>query len=244
MSIYSIYKNEGETPLEVLDRVRIEKALDSNVSMTYAGRLDPLASGILIVLTGEDVHKKDDFNGLSKVYEFEILFGFGTDTGDVMGKVESYKVESNSKELKDEITKVISSFKGKQLQTYPMYSSKTVDGIPLWQYAREGKEVIAPTHEVEISDTNVLGFEEKSANELLQEIKERIGKVKGDFRQQEILEEWENLLQGKETKFLITQCVATVSSGTYIRKLCEDVGEKIGVSALAWRIERTEIIGK
>lgn len=241
--ILEIHKNEGETPLEVLDRVRVEKALDSSVSMTYAGRLDPLASGVLIVLTGEDVHRKEDFNGLSKVYEFEILFGTGTDTGDILGKLNTESLQS--KELQqNEITKVISFFGGKQNQVYPMYSSKTVDGIPLWQYAREGKEVIAPTHEVEIFDIQVLGFEEKSTNELLQEIKTKIARVKGDFRQQEILEGWENLLQGKETKFLITKCVATVSSGTYIRQLCMDIGGKLGVPALAWRIERTEIIGK
>ena len=241
--ILEIHKNEGETPLEVLDRVRVEKALDSSVSMTYAGRLDPLASGVLIVLTGEDVHRKEDFNGLSKVYEFEILFGTGTDTGDILGKLNTESLQS--KELQqNEITKVISFFGGKQNQVYPMYSSKTVDGIPLWQYAREGKEVIAPTHEVEIFDIQVLGFEEKSTNELLQEIKTKIARVKGDFRQQEILEDWEQFLQNKEEHFLIAKCVATVSSGMYIRQLCADIGEKLGTSALAWRIERTEIIGK
>ncbi len=241
--ILEIHKNEGETPLEVLDRVRVEKALDSSVSMTYAGRLDPLASGVLIVLTGEDVHRKEDFNGLSKVYEFEILFGTGTDTGDILGKLNTESLQSREPQ-QNEITKVVSSFEGKQNQIYPMYSSKTVDGIPLWQYAREGKAVIAPTHEVEISDIQVLGFEEKSADELLSETKERIGKVKGDFRQQEILKEWGHFLQNKEEHFLIAKCVATVSSGTYIRQLCMDIGGKLGVPALAWRIERTEIFEK
>ncbi len=241
--ILEIHKNEGETPLEALERIRIEQSISPSVSMTYAGRLDPLVSGVLLILTDEDVHKKDWYKGLSKTYEFSVLFGIGTDTGDILGKLNTESLQS--KELQqDEITKVISSFVGKQNQVYPMYSSKTVDGIPLWQYAREGKEVIAPTHEVEIFDIQVLGFEEKSTNELLQEIKTKIARVKGDFRQQEILKEWEHFLQNKEEYFLIAKCVATVSSGTYIRQLCADIGGKLGTSALAWRIERTEIVGK
>lgn len=239
--IFTIHKNEGETPLDVLDRVRLLHGIDSNVPMTYAGRLDPLASGVLIVLTGDDVHKKESYNGLSKTYEFSILFGISTDTGDILGMVEDFKrgdVDFS------EAQKIIQSFFGVQQQKYPVYSSKTVDGIPLWQYAREGKEVAVPTHEVEIFDITVLGFKEKSAEVLLREITERIQKIKGDFRQQEILTVWKNILQNKDEKFFIINCSATVSSGTYVRQLCMDIGQKLEVPALAWRIERTEIIGK
>ncbi len=255
--IFEVYKNEGETPLETLGRMRLEKGIPSDVPMTYAGRLDPLATGLLIVLTGEDVHKKEEWNGLSKTYHFEILFGVATDTGDILGdfshteKSDGEKFFSEAEKFspartrnKQEITKAISSFLGKQSQNYPMYSSKTVDGIPLWQYAREGKEVVLPNHQVEIFNINVVGFEEKNSADLLQEIKERITKVNGDFRQQEILQTWQHFLQNKEEHFLIAKCVATVSSGTYIRQLCIDIGEKIGIPALAWRIERTEILGK
>ena len=55
--------------------------------MTYAGRLDPMASGVLLVLAGEETKNKDKYLGLDKEYDFEILFGFATDTYDILGKV-------------------------------------------------------------------------------------------------------------------------------------------------------------
>ena len=274
--IISVYKNEGETPLQALDRTRLEHGIEDSVPMTYAGRLDPLAEGLLLILTGEDVHKKDEYNGLSKVYEFTILFGVATDTGDILGKIVSEISEEKEypprkgarisllrnrfSRLPDceepfqdghSFSSLLKSFEGSYEQEYPLYSSKTVDGMPLWQYARENKipEKI-PTHKVKIESINFLGSEEKSTTDLEKEIVERITKVKGDFRQEEILNAWkefcvcvrQDLTQDLvQNKFLLVNCVAEVSSGTYIRKLCEDIGKKLGTPALAWSIKRTKI---
>ncbi|MCX6720304.1 MAG: hypothetical protein NTW11_00645 [Candidatus Staskawiczbacteria bacterium] len=58
-----------------------------NVPMTYAGRLDPMASGVLVVLAGPEIKNKEKYLALDKEYEFSILFGFSTDTYDILGKV-------------------------------------------------------------------------------------------------------------------------------------------------------------
>ena len=50
--IVQIYKNEGETPLECLERFRVEQPLYKDATLSYAGRLDPMAEGILLVLVG------------------------------------------------------------------------------------------------------------------------------------------------------------------------------------------------
>ena len=49
-----VNKQIGETPLEALEKVRREHGFDANLPMTYAGRLDPMAEGLLIVLVGEE----------------------------------------------------------------------------------------------------------------------------------------------------------------------------------------------
>jgi len=64
--------------------------------MTYAGRLDPLAEGLLLVLTGEECKNKEKYLGLDKEYEVDVLFGFATDTYDILGKVLSAKNYSKS----------------------------------------------------------------------------------------------------------------------------------------------------
>jgi tRNA U55 pseudouridine synthase TruB len=49
-NVLKLYKNVGETPLECLERFRVENSEYKDVPMTYAGRLDPMAEGVLIVL--------------------------------------------------------------------------------------------------------------------------------------------------------------------------------------------------
>lgn len=70
-----IYKNIGETPLEALERFRADHVEYKNEPMTYAGRLDPMASGKLIILIGEECKNKDEYLKLDKEYEVDILLG-------------------------------------------------------------------------------------------------------------------------------------------------------------------------
>ncbi len=60
------HKAAGETPLATLERTRIERGIAPNFPMTYAGRLDPLAEGVLILLVGDECKKKDQYLGLDK----------------------------------------------------------------------------------------------------------------------------------------------------------------------------------
>ena len=93
--IILLNKKEGETPLEALDRFRMANPKYKDEKMTYAGRLDPMASGVLLVLVGEEIKQKDKYLALNKEYEFEILFGFATDTYDILGKVVHSNILTN-----------------------------------------------------------------------------------------------------------------------------------------------------
>ncbi|MDQ3244755.1 MAG: tRNA pseudouridine(55) synthase TruB, partial [bacterium] len=86
-SFYLLNKKEGETPLEALESFRVKAKIGKEVKMTYAGRLDPMASGLLIILAGEECKNKEKYLRLDKEYNFEVLFGFATDTYDILGKV-------------------------------------------------------------------------------------------------------------------------------------------------------------
>jgi tRNA pseudouridine55 synthase len=128
--IFNLYKKRGETPLECIRRFaennpefKEKKFLDKvEDKMTYLGRLDPLAEGVLLMASGEDVKKKEEFLGLDKDYDFTALFGFETDTYDILGKVE--KTEKLSELSEGEIMKVAAVYEGEREQKYPLYSSK------------------------------------------------------------------------------------------------------------------------
>lgn len=243
-SLVLLHKQVGETPLECMEKFRLNEGLDPLLPMTYAGRLDPMAEGLLLVLTGDECKNKDKYLGLDKEYEVEILFGFETDTYDVLGKVigfasEKLKIESGK------INTEIQKFKGKFIQKYPAYSSKTVNGIQLHELANKGElPDEMPTKEVEIYDIEIIEDREISSDILLKEIKNNISKVKGDFRQSEILSLWDQSCRRSDylqAGYKIIKIKVACSSGTYMRSLAHNMGQKLGVPALAYSIKRTRV---
>lgn len=243
--ILLINKKEGETPLEALEnfRTKNKKYEDASkkIRMTYAGRLDPMASGLLLVLVGEETRNKEKYLALDKEYEFEILFGFATDTYDILGKVVYTSVLQNYK-IEKLIKQNLKHFIGKFMQTYPMYSSKTVAGKPLFTYARAGKVIKSPEHEVNVESLKFFKIRKISAQKLLENIERRVIKVKGDFRQKEILKIWRKELSKKKSdKFFIAKLKIKCSSGTYVRGIANSLGEKMNIPALAFSIKRTKI---
>src|SRR5690242_6674833 len=83
--IHALYKTLGETPLECIQRFKKENPEFEKVNMTYAGRLDPMAEGLLLVLSGELVKEKEKYLDLPKTYIVEVLWGVETDTLDILG---------------------------------------------------------------------------------------------------------------------------------------------------------------
>lgn len=241
-NIIPIYKNVGETPLEVINRFKKDYTKYTHMPMTYAGRLDPLVEGLLLLLAGDECMKKDDFLALSKTYEVSILFGFTTDTSDLLGLV-----ESQSNELKSDISNIeniLPNFTGKIMQKYPQYSSRTVEGKALFQWAREGKidKINIPTHEVIVHEIKLIGMSEVSGRELLSKIEIVVPLVKGDFRQGKILSLWREILKDKiDETFQIAKIIVTAGSGTYMRVLAHDIGKALNIPALAYHIKRTKI---
>ncbi|HEU0085937.1 MAG TPA: hypothetical protein VFQ59_03200 [Candidatus Paceibacterota bacterium] len=238
-----INKQEGETPLEALEKFRRKNPEYKNLPITYAGRLDPMASGLLLLLAGEETKQKEKYLGLTKEYKFSVLFGFATDTFDILGKVVD---NMQGDPLKGPPSQSEGGPLGKGApytfrQTYPAYSSKTVKGRPLFDYARKGEAVEAQTREVTVTGLKQIKSRKISANVLLKNIERRIKKVKGDFRQQEILKIWRKHLSRNDKKYVVVDFHIKCSSGTYVRSIAEEMGKKIGVPALAFFIERTRI---
>lgn len=233
-----INKKEGETPLEALEVFRSKNRLYKNLPMTYAGRLDPMAEGLLLLLSGEECKQKDKYIGLKKEYEFSVLFGFATDTYDILGKVLKTKSVENLDIKK--VKKELSKFKGKIIQKYPPYSSRTVAGKPLFTYARNNIAVEIPEKEVTIQNISIKKIEKINSKKILTNIEKRIAKVKGDFRQKEILKIWKKVLENKNSYF-VGYFNIKCSSGTYVRSVANLLGDKLDIPTLAFSIKRTKI---
>ncbi len=246
-NIHLLYKNLGETPFEAILSFKKDNWEYRDVAMTYAGRLDPMAEGLLLVLSGREALNKDKYLDLQKTYETEILWGFETDTLDVLGKVlqqvsQGYSSEVPSQDIFD--NNYLKKHIGKFEQKYPFYSSKPVNGVPLFQLAREGKldGIEIPSHEVEIFDIGYLSRRIITTEKLSEEITFKISLVSGDFRQKEILSKWQKVLEDKkETQFILDKITLTVSSGFYVRQFVFDLAKSLNTSALTFHIKRTKI---
>ncbi len=240
--ILKLYKNLGETPLECIERLRAENLAYKEVKMTYLGRLDPMAEGLLLVLAG-DTKNKDSYLDSDKTYEFEVLWGFETDTYDTLGLVVSGEGKM-PKKIEERMPKLLSEIQKIKIQDYPPYSSRTVNGVPLFEYARQNKiaEIDIPQRGIKIFSIEHLNTRLISKLDLLNEIIKRIELVKGDFRQNEIIGRWQEVLRlSREEHFLISNFKADVSTGTYIRGLTYEMGKFFGVGAIAFWIKRTRM---
>lgn len=240
-------KRIGETPLQCLDRLRVEKpelaekVAGVQIPLTYAGRLDPIAEGVLIVLVGEECKDRQKHIDLPKKYEAEILWQFETDSYDILGKI--VKKSPIMVDI-EKAHRVINNLKGVFNQKYPPFSSKPVRGKPLFLWAREGKlDQIEnwPSQNIQIDEAVVQSTQEIVGSDLFEKIKKQIENVKGDFRQAEILVDWSEVLESNIKSYPVTKVSIACSSGTYVRGLAHSLGAAMGCGAVVLSLKRVAV---
>ena len=132
-----IDKPSGITSHDVVDRVRRKLRMKR---VGHAGTLDPLATGLLIILVGKATKLSSRLMSLDKEYEGTFELGKVSDSHDIDGEIlETHPVPASLTE--NEVQEQMNGFIGDQYQTPPMFSAVKVKGVPLYKHARKGKEV-------------------------------------------------------------------------------------------------------
>jgi tRNA pseudouridine(55) synthase len=243
-------KHIGETPLQTIERFKVTHPRYKDIPATYAGRLDPMASGKLLVLFGEECKKKEEYLGLDKQYDIEVLLGVGSDTGDILGMTTaSNDVMLPARPL---LISILQKEVGTHEQPYPIYSSNTVDGKPLFLYALEGtlESISIPTHEETIYDIRLLDIQTISTSLLETHIKNTLSlapvslepskELGADFRISEVLNSWDEIFTHTK-EYAVLKLRVTCGSGAYMRTLAERIGTNLGTNGLALSIHRRHI---
>ncbi len=243
-NVLTVYKKVGETPLDRIKRFKKNNLDYKDKKISYAGRLDPMAEGELLLLVGNENKNRRKYEKMDKEYLFKILFSVSTDSYDILGLIRNEYKKAFPSDLEEKIDKKITDFKGKIKQKYPPFSSKYVNGNPLFYWARKGKieEIEIPENRIEIYKLEKLSFKWIDKDSLKNLIIGRINKVKGDFRQKKIIKQWNNFFENiKIEDFPVVEYRIKCSSGTYIRAIANNLGKKINIPALALEIKRTRI---
>ncbi|MEN6560630.1 MAG: tRNA pseudouridine(55) synthase TruB [Acidobacteriota bacterium] len=135
-----IDKPAGPTSHDVVRRVR--RVLGTRRA-GHGGTLDPDATGVLLVASGQATRFFPFLSRERKVYEGRIRLGFATDTYDASGRPAS--PEASALPGRDEVAAAMAGFVGEILQTPPRFSAKKLNGQPVYKLARAGREfTLAP----------------------------------------------------------------------------------------------------
>lgn len=210
--ILIIRKEQDYTSNDVVAKLR---GICRQKKIGHTGTLDPNAEGVLPVCLGNATKLCDMLTDRTKEYIAEMTLGITTDTQDIWGQTLTDSGESWREIPTEEMEKAVLSFQGKQLQTPPMYSALKVNGKRLYELARAGVEVERKPREIEIKEIELLPPAGHAGKEAHQAV-------------------YFSALPKLRIRVVC-------SKGTYIRTLCQDIGESLGCGAAMSSLMRTRV---
>ena len=229
------YKPQGQT----LGQLTREVQEEINDKICYIGRLDPLASGLVCFLVGDECLNSRNHLHSDKTYCFNLILGISTDTGDALGHIQKMSAVSLGSVGVADIVKKYNNYTYEQ--EYPMYSSYAirVGGLkkPLWYFAKNGIPIDKiPIHSITIHQLESNGEPTliTSASYFIEQVA-RVNEEKSRLRKDEVIAQYRAL---GPISLVAIPLIAKVSGGAYIRRLCEDIGAEDGIPAIADSIER------
>ena len=122
----------------------------------HAGTLDPMATGLLIMLIGKATRISQYLISLDKEYEGTITLGATTDSQDADGQVMETRPVPPLTEA--ELKTAMNSFLGDQYQMPPMYSAIKIGGVPLYKSARKGEDVVREPRFIRVMSFDLTRF--------------------------------------------------------------------------------------
>lgn len=149
-----IDKPKGWTSFDAVNKVRhtitnagLNGTGKKRFPVGHTGTLDPLATGLLVLLLGKDTKHAPNLTKLDKTYEVEMRLGQVSSTGDEEGLKTAV---SDAVPPKEQVEQVIRQFVGEISQIPPAYSAVKIDGVRAYKLARAGKEVKIEPRQVTI----------------------------------------------------------------------------------------------
>lgn len=167
------------------------------IRVGHTGTLDPLATGLLVLLIGSYTKRAPELTKLDKTYKVAMKLGETSTTADAEG--EKTQV-SSLQPARADIEKVLKRFTGETMQTPPAYSAVKVNGQRAYKLAREGKTVGIEPRKVTVHSLRLTAYD-----------------------------------------YPFVKFTASVSSGTYIRTLVEDIGRGLNTGAYMSDLCRTTV---
>lgn len=192
--LLGLNKPKGPTSFDLIRQLR---RITGVRKIGHTGTLDPLASGLMLMLFGAATKQAQNFSKLDKTYLAEITLGANSTTGDAEGEL---KPVSDRVPIRSEVDKLVKGMIGEIEQIPPIYSAIKVGGKEAYKLARQGKTVDLPARRVNVYELTIQDY-----------------------------------------SYPKLEIEAKVSSGTYIRSLAADIGQKLETGAFLSDLTRTKV---
>ncbi len=202
--ILLIDKPSGWTSFDVVNKVR--RIIEQNGLNTtnkkrfpvgHTGTLDPLATGLLVLMCGTYTKKVPEYTKLDKTYGVLMRLGQTSTTGDEEGEK---TFVSDHKPTRAVLQAALQRFEGDIMQTPPVYSAIKINGRRAYDLARRGE-----TPQMQPRPAHIYSLQLQAYN------------------------------------YPDVHCIVSVSSGTYIRSLAEDIGKALDTGAYMAALRRTQV---
>jgi tRNA pseudouridine55 synthase len=218
-------KPAGWTSHDVVNRIR---RILGQRSVGHLGTLDPLATGVLPLVTGSLTRLAQFYTASEKTYEGVIRFGFATDTYDADGEPVGEPQPANPS--LQQLNELAARFQGLIEQVPPPFSAKKIHGVPAYKLARKQKEVVLKPVQVEIKEFVILGVEGDRARfrarvasgTYMRSVAHEMGQLQGSGAH------LESLRRTAVAEFDITQAHTLEEIGSYLNDCHFEPGAKPG----------------
>jgi tRNA pseudouridine55 synthase len=201
--ILLIDKSKGWTSFDAVNYVRRVVAehdgkKPKNTKVGHTGTLDPMATGLLVVLVGKEYTRRaTTLSKHDKTYEVTMKLGCTSTTGDEEGEKTAV---SDTVPTQKAILEALEQLQGQIMQVPPSYSAMKINGVRAYKLAREGKAVELEARPAMVYENRFVSYE-----------------------------------------YPYVHFTSHVGSGTYIRSLVQDLGERLGTGAYMSDLRRTTV---
>lgn len=233
-------KPVGWTPLDALEALRAQQPELTDVKLAYAGRLDPMASGLLPVLRGGQLAHQEEYWGLPKEYDATVILGLMTDSYDLLGLASPGGAVPEEKRILAGAAGLV----GKHLLSVPVFSSPSVNGKPLFAWAREGlpTDLPVPVRRMRVIEVRVRDVAPMTLDGVAGLAAQGVARVSGSFRQDAILQRWSEVAAHDGCRPLAAvQLTVACGGGTYVRSLAHELGRRLRCGGMLAALRRIRV---
>ncbi len=146
-------KPSGPTSHDVVAQIRRRFRIPK---VGHGGTLDPMATGLLVILLGKGTKISDRVMGHDKTYEGVLRLGIETDSQDADGQVVAERDAAGISA--EQVVAQMKARLGDQMQMPPMVSAIKIKGVPLYKLARKGETVERPPKLIHVYRFDLLDF--------------------------------------------------------------------------------------